>query len=76
MATIVNTPAASEPSSNSGMGFLLGVILLIVFMFLLFYYGLPALRSSASPQINVPGKIDVNVNNPQGGNNNPGQPGQ
>ncbi len=71
MATIVNTPTA-EPSSNSGMGFLMGAILLIIFMFLLFYYGLPALRSvSQSPQINVPGKIDVNVNNP--GNSNPGK---
>jgi hypothetical protein len=51
--------------SGSGMGFLLGVIMLIVFAFLLFYYGLPALRSASSgPTVNVPGKIDVNVNQP------------
>lgn len=65
MATIVNTPAASDSNSSSGMGFLVGAILLIVFLFLLFYYGLPALRSSFSaPQVNVPGKIDVNIQNP------------
>lgn len=54
--------------SNSGMGFLLGVILLIAFMFLMFYYGIPAIQSgfgsAQAPQINVPskGQLDVNVN--------------
>ena len=67
MATIVNTPAQTEGNSSSGMGFLLGVILLLIVLFVLFVYGLPALRSATSaPQVNVPGKIDVNVNNPAG----------
>jgi TRAP-type mannitol/chloroaromatic compound transport system permease small subunit len=62
MTVINNAPAPTE-SSNSGMGFLLGIILLIVFVFLLIYYGLPAIQNSFSggPQINVPGKVDVNV---------------
>ncbi len=51
--------------SNSGMGFLLGVVFLIVFMFLMFYYGLPVIRNGfgGSPQINIPskGQLDVNV---------------
>lgn len=60
MADVV-VPANS--SDNSGMGFFAGVILLIVFLFLLFYYGIPAMRgNSGSPQINVPKQIDVNVN--------------
>lgn len=51
--------------SGSGLGVILGIILLVVVAFLLFYYGLPALRSgfgNTNPQINVPGKVDVNVN--------------
>lgn len=61
---IVNTPSGGDNAGN-GMGFLVGVILLLIVLFLFFWYGLPAIRSmsgSGSPQINVPGKIDVNVN--------------
>lgn len=49
---------------GSGMGFLLGIVLLAVILFLFFYYGLPFLRNSTAttPQVNVPGQIDVNVN--------------
>ena len=58
-----------EGSDNSGMGWLVGLILVIVLAWLLFYYGVPLLRAPANPQINVPGQIDVNVNTPnQGGN--------
>ncbi len=69
MADVIHehtTAAPAAESSDSGMGFLMGVILLVVVLFLLFYYGLPALRSGTSqmttPQVNVPGKVDVNVN--------------
>ncbi len=51
----------SGTNSDPGMGFFVGIILLLIFL----YYGLPLLRNSGlggSPQINVPGKIDVNVN--------------
>jgi hypothetical protein len=69
MATIVNTPAQTSDTGN-GTGFLLGVILLLAFIVLFLFYGLPLLTQSLSsvsgPQVNVPGKIDVNVNNPQG----------
>ena len=63
MATIVNTPTTRE--SDGGMGFLLGVIALIIFAVLFIYYLLPALQSgfsSSSPTINVPKDINVNVN--------------
>ena len=64
MATVVNTPGTTT-SDNNGMGFLLGVVLLIVFAVLFFLYGLPYLtQSMQGPQVNVPGKVDVNVNTP------------
>ena len=59
---VVNNTAPQSDSGN-GMGFLLGVILLIVFVVLLIYYGLPLIqRSTSAPQLNVPSEIDVNVN--------------
>lgn len=67
MSTVVNTPASG--SDNSGMGFLMGVILLIAVVFLFLYFGLPMLRgvtqAPAAPQIQVPDQIDVNVDAPQ-----------
>lgn len=62
MATIINNPRPN----NNGMGFLLGVIALIIIVLLLFYYGLPMLRSvgTGNPTINVPSKVDVNVHTP------------
>lgn len=65
MTTIVNTP----PADNSGgpMGMIIGLIVLIVLGYLVWIYGLPALRSvgSGTPQINVPSQIDVNINQPK-----------
>ena len=65
MTTIVNTPAGAN-ESNGGTGVIIGILILIVIGFLFFYYGLPAIRSVqlGTPQINVPAKIDVNVNQP------------
>lgn len=68
MATIVNTTPAQTDSGN-GTGFLLGVILLLAFIVLFLIYGLPLLTqsfSAAGPQVNVPDKINVNVQTPQG----------
>jgi hypothetical protein len=66
MATIVNQPAPAHEHSGSGMGFLLGIILLVILGVLLFTYGIPYLSNSFSgPQVNVPGQVDVNVNTPQ-----------
>ena len=64
MATIVNNPDTTQ--RDSGTGFLLGVILLIVFGVLFFMYGLPYITSAMSgPTVQVPEKVDVNIN--QGG---------
>lgn len=65
MTTVVNNPAPSNESN--GMGFMVGVVLLVIFGIAFFYWGIPALRSvnqQQVPQINVPDKIDVNVNPP------------
>lgn len=63
MTTVINTPQPAN-DSNSGMGMIIGLVVLIVFGFLFFVYGLPALRNMrlGNPQINIPSKIDVNVN--------------
>ena len=72
MATIINTPAPAPANNdnNSSTGLILGILILVAFLAILFFYGLPALRSAtqqSAPQINVPDQIDVNVN-PNGGN--------
>lgn len=64
MAVINNAAPASD--SNSGIGFLMGVIFLIAFFVFLLYFGLPFIRNSFSgggsgTQINVPDKVDVNI---------------
>lgn len=63
MATVITTPRSD---SGNGMGFLLGVILLIVFAIAFLLYGLPYVANSLQgPQINVPSKLDVNIQNPK-----------
>lgn len=74
MATIVNNPAPSNTgdSSGGGMGFLLGVIVLVLFIAVLLYVGLPYLRSGfgGGTQVNIPDKVNVNV---QGGGSGGGK---
>ena len=61
MATIVNNPDTAP--RDSGYGFLLGVILLIVFAVLFFIYGLPYIANSFSgATVQVAEQVDVNVN--------------
>ena len=69
MATVVNTTPSNGGEGN-GFGLLAAVILLIAFVFLLFYFGIPALNAARNsggnaPTVTVPDQIDVNVNNPQ-----------
>jgi hypothetical protein len=62
---IVERPAVQETSTGSGFGLILGVILLLVIFYLVYAFGLPAARTaSQAPTVQVPDKIDVNVNNP------------
>lgn len=49
--------------SSGGMGFLLGVIALIMLFLFFIYYALPLMRNAtSSPSIQVPEKVDVNIN--------------
>jgi TRAP-type mannitol/chloroaromatic compound transport system permease small subunit len=61
MTTIVNSPTPTNESGGSS--FLIGVIILIGFVLLLLYYGIPAIKNIGvqTPQVNIPNKIDINV---------------
>ena len=61
MTTIVNT-TAPQKQSGEGIGMIIGFIVIITLGLLFLEYGLPAIRKMGSPQINVPSKIDVNIN--------------
>lgn len=54
---------------GNSTGWIVGLILLLAVLFIFFYYGLPLLRSAGSvntaPQVNVPDKVDVNINKTQ-----------
>ncbi len=65
---VVDRPVEREyvrPSSGLGVGTIIALILLLTFLYLLFVYGLPFIKSAAAPTTNikVPDRIDVNVNN-------------
>ena len=66
MATVVQQPS----SSDSGMGVFMAVILVILFLVLVWFFGMPLMRQGGSapaapanpPAVEVPGQIDVNLN--------------
>lgn len=63
MTTIVNNPPPSN-NADGPIGMVIALIVLLVLGYLGFVYGLPALRQIrlGGPQINIPNKIDVNIN--------------
>lgn len=64
MTTIVNNPPSSD-NSGGPVVMIVVLVILLVLGYLGFVYGLPALRQiqlGGTPQINIPSKIDVNVN--------------
>jgi hypothetical protein len=65
MADVIYEQRTHEDTS-SGTSLLIGLIFLILVVVLLFY-GLPFLRGGVSqgPSVQVPGKVDVNVNQPK-----------
>ena len=69
VATVIRERVIERPSgtverdsSGGSMGWVVVLIIVLVLAFLVFYYGIPAIRSVSTPQINVPKSIDVNVN--------------
>ena len=73
MTTIVNNPApvqtpAPETQDRGGTGFLIGAVLLILFVAALLYFGIPAIKRMGpiqiqanvpTPQVVVPNNINV-----------------
>lgn len=46
---------------GNGAGFILGIVLLLALILLFFYYGLPYVRSLTAPQVNIPDRVNVNI---------------
>ncbi len=65
MTTIVNNPPPAK-ESGGGMGWIIALIVILIVGYLFIMYGIPALRQIqlGSPQITLPSKIDVNINQP------------
>lgn len=66
MVTVVNNP--NPVSDEGGSSFLVGVILLIGFVMIILYFGIPAIKNMGPIQLNIPApkvvipdKINVNV---------------
>lgn len=65
MTTIINTPAQTPVAeSDNGMGMIIGLVFFAILGVIFFVYGIPAIKRLSSPQINIPSKIDVNINQP------------
>lgn len=62
MTTIVNTPPTADNSGGGPMGWIVGLVILFVLLYLGYVYGLPAIQNMGTPQVNIPSQIDVNVN--------------
>jgi len=68
MTTIVNNPAPATVEKE-GNGFLIGVIILVGFVAVLLYFGIPAIQQMGpikvnipAPQVVIPDNINVKVN--------------
>ncbi len=66
MATVINNPDGA--SEGSGAGMVVGVLVAILVIVLFVLFAVPALRGvNRGSTINVPDKVDVNVNPGTGG---------
>ena len=64
MTTVISSPVQKENSNGAIVGIFAIIVLALIFV----YFGIPALRSMGTPQINIPApvinmpdKVDVNV---------------
>lgn len=59
--------------TDGGTGFVMGIVILITFLLLFFFYGLPLLRNTLqSPSIQIPEQINVDINQDQSPQGNEG----
>ena len=63
MATYVERTEAAPASSDRGLGFVVGVILLVLALIALFVYGLPYVTGGlgGGTQVNLPSSVNVNT---------------
>lgn len=55
MENVVNNPApVQEKGSNEGTGFLIGAVILVIFVGVLLYFAIPAIKNMGPLQVNVP----------------------
>lgn len=65
--TIINPAPTNNSTTDSGMGFLLGIIALVVFGFIFIVYGFPLIRQAMNGlgnggiNVTLPKTVDVNV---------------
>lgn len=67
MTTVINNPG----DGNGAVGWLIGVVLVIIILFVFFAYALPAIRNSNAPADN--GGAQINVQLPSGNNEGGGE---
>ena len=52
MTTVVNNPTPN--GDNGGSGFLIGAVILVIFVAILLYFAIPAIKNMGPVQVNVP----------------------
>lgn len=62
MADYVVHDHYDAPDSSGSANTLIGIVLMAVVLFLLLFYGIPMIRSAATPQVGIPSHVDVNLN--------------
>ncbi|MBV9462617.1 MAG: hypothetical protein JO317_00165 [Verrucomicrobiae bacterium] len=71
MATVVNNPGNGD--TGSGMGFIVGILVVVILGIVFFVYGLPALKNNtSSAPTTTEHKIDVNVGGGSGSSSGSG----
>lgn len=68
MTEVIHEHVASDSGSNTAMTFMIGILMLIVIGAIAFYFigtgrFFGGTNTVTTPQVNVPEKVDVNVNN-------------
>ena len=61
--TVADHHYVNSTQNNSSVGFVIGAIILLIAVIFFIIYGIPMIQNSMqSPTINVPDKVDVNIN--------------
>ncbi len=65
MTTVVNNPTPIKESGDSGgSGFLLGTIIIVIFLGIVLYFAVPAIKNMQPVEVNVPAP-QINVETPE-----------